>query len=58
MAKKEKTPSIKMTTAISLAVPNDLYFKIKTKADTETFKTGTKKRIHDQMIEDLKKVNP
>jgi len=61
MSAKKKTlaqPVVKETTGITLQVPSLLYFNIKGKADTCTLNTGSKKTIHDKMIDDLYKANP
>lgn len=55
MAKKDKAPKVKETTSILLNVPNEIYYRIKRKADEFTYMNPGKKRtIHDQMIMELK----
>lgn len=39
------------TKSILMYLPKDLYYKIKMKADQETMTTGTKKTIHDKVLE-------
>lgn len=56
--KKKKTPTISEATWIRLQIPNDLYYAIKDKAEKHKRKTGEKKNMDEQCIEDLYKANP
>lgn len=55
--KADRKPTIKETMGINLQVPAELYFAIKSKADKDTYLNGSKKTIHDKMIEQLEEVN-
>lgn len=56
--KKSKAPSIVSATWIRLQIPNELYYAIKDKAEKHKRKTGNKKNMDEQCIDDLYKANP